>query len=85
MQLTDSLYIQSPPEVHVNAAETLCAVTRNAASPLATKLSSARFGLRYLSYEECFQWQLVLGSLKSFPSLAVSFLEYLIDPILGMK
>ena len=34
---------QSPPEVHANAAETLCAITRNAPSALATKLSSPRF------------------------------------------
>lgn len=32
--------LQNPPEVHANAAETLCAITRNAPSPLATKLSS---------------------------------------------
>ena len=34
---------QSPPEVHANAAETLCAITRNASSTLAVKLSSPRF------------------------------------------
>lgn len=34
--------VQSPPEVHANAAETLCAITRNTPSPLATKLSSPR-------------------------------------------
>lgn len=46
------LFMQSPPEVHANAAETLCAVTRNATSPLAIKLSSVRFDLCYLLYEE---------------------------------
>jgi len=34
---------QNPPEVNANAAETLCAITRNAPSALATKLSSPRF------------------------------------------
>ena len=36
---------QSTPEVHANAAETLCAITRNASSALAIKLSSPRFVL----------------------------------------
>ena len=34
---------QTPPEVQANAAETLCAITRNAPSTLATKLSSPGF------------------------------------------
>ncbi|KAB1226264.1 Serine/threonine-protein phosphatase 6 regulatory subunit 3 [Morella rubra] len=38
--IVDKLSPSSPPEVHANAAETLCAITRNASSPLATKLSS---------------------------------------------
>ncbi|KAJ8430386.1 hypothetical protein Cgig2_032125 [Carnegiea gigantea] len=33
---------QCPPEVQGNAAETLCAITRNMGSPLAAKLSSPR-------------------------------------------
>lgn len=36
---------QCPPEVHANAAETLCAITRNAPSALATKLASPRYAL----------------------------------------
>lgn len=36
------LHGQCPPEVHANAAETLCTVTRNAPSALANKLSSQR-------------------------------------------
>ncbi|KAL8146309.1 hypothetical protein AgCh_004166 [Apium graveolens] len=38
--IVDKLSPSSPPEVHANAAETLCTVTRNAPSPLAAKLSS---------------------------------------------
>ncbi|KAL3653028.1 hypothetical protein CASFOL_002709 [Castilleja foliolosa] len=41
--IVDKLNTSNPPEVHANAAETLCAITRNAPSPLATKLSSPRF------------------------------------------
>ena len=52
MLQTDFSFIQSPPEVHANAAETLCTVTRNAPSPLATKLSSPRFELCYIFYPE---------------------------------
>lgn len=36
-------FVQSSPEVHANAAELLCAITRNTPSPLTTKLSSPRF------------------------------------------
>lgn len=48
--LSDKMFSmdQSPPEVHANAAETLCAITRNAPSALATKLSSPRFIYMYL-------------------------------------
>lgn len=52
MQLTDISFTQSPPEVHANAAETLCTVTRNAPSPLAAKLSSPRFDLFDMFYRE---------------------------------
>lgn len=52
MQLTDFSFIQSPPEVHANAAETLCTVTRNAPSPLAAKLSSPRFDFFYICSRE---------------------------------
>ncbi|KAG5515495.1 hypothetical protein RHGRI_036518 [Rhododendron griersonianum] len=41
--IVDKLCPPSPPEVHANAAETLCAITRNASSTLAAKLSSPRF------------------------------------------
>ncbi|KAG5599042.1 hypothetical protein H5410_030412 [Solanum commersonii] len=41
--IVDKLSPSSPPEVHANAAETLCAITRNTPSPLATKLSSPSF------------------------------------------
>ncbi|KAL3618555.1 hypothetical protein CASFOL_037637 [Castilleja foliolosa] len=41
--IVDKLNTSNPPEVHANAAETLCAITRNASSPLATKLSSPSF------------------------------------------
>ncbi|CAI9105072.1 OLC1v1003921C1 [Oldenlandia corymbosa var. corymbosa] len=41
--IVDKLSPSSSPEVHANAAETLCAITRNAPSPLATKLSSPEY------------------------------------------
>ncbi|KAK8562293.1 hypothetical protein V6N12_010377 [Hibiscus sabdariffa] len=41
--IVDKLSPSCPPEVHANAAETLCAITRNAPSALATKLSSPSF------------------------------------------
>ncbi|PKI63853.1 hypothetical protein CRG98_015736 [Punica granatum] len=41
--IVDKLNPSCTPEVHANAAETLCAITRNAPSALATKLSSQRF------------------------------------------
>ncbi|XP_041990624.1 serine/threonine-protein phosphatase 6 regulatory subunit 3-like isoform X1 [Salvia splendens] len=41
--IVDKLNDANPPEVHANAAETLCAITRNMPSPLATKLSSPGF------------------------------------------
>eukprot|EP00256_Glycine_max_P066379 XP_025980974.1 serine/threonine-protein phosphatase 6 regulatory subunit 3-B isoform X2 [Glycine max] len=42
--------IQSPPEVHANAAETLCTITRNPSSSLAIKLSSPSFVAKILNY-----------------------------------
>lgn len=36
---------QSPPEVHANAAETLCTISRNPTSALAVKISSPRFAI----------------------------------------
>ncbi|CAL5426526.1 unnamed protein product [Camellia sinensis] len=41
---------QSPPEVHANAAETLSAITRNASSTLAAKLSSPSFVARIFDH-----------------------------------
>ncbi|XP_034895951.1 uncharacterized protein [Populus alba] len=41
--IVDKLSPSNPPEVNANAAETLCAITRNAPSALATKLSSPSF------------------------------------------
>ncbi|KAK9280107.1 hypothetical protein L1049_013794 [Liquidambar formosana] len=48
--IVDKLSPSSPPEVHANAAETLCSITRNAPSPLATKLSSPSFVARIFSH-----------------------------------
>ncbi|KAK1398431.1 serine/threonine-protein phosphatase 6 regulatory subunit 3-like [Heracleum sosnowskyi] len=48
--IVDKLSPSSPPEVHANAAETLCAVTRNAPSPLAAKLSSPSFVSRIFDH-----------------------------------
>uniref|UniRef100_A0A6M2F8C8 Uncharacterized protein n=1 Tax=Populus davidiana TaxID=266767 RepID=A0A6M2F8C8_9ROSI len=41
--IVDKLSPSNPPEVNANAAETLCAITRNTPSALATKLSSPSF------------------------------------------
>ncbi|OVA10131.1 SIT4 phosphatase-associated protein family [Macleaya cordata] len=41
--IVDKLNPSSSPEVHANVAETLCAITRNAPSPLSVKLSSPSF------------------------------------------
>ncbi|KAG8655250.1 serine/threonine-protein phosphatase 6 regulatory subunit 3 isoform X2 [Manihot esculenta] len=48
--IVDKLSPSSPPEVHANAAETLCAISRNAPSALATKLSSPSFVSRIFSH-----------------------------------
>lgn len=48
--IVDKLNILSSPEVHANTAETLCAITRNAPSPLFTKLSSSCFVERIFSH-----------------------------------
>ncbi|KAL8141543.1 hypothetical protein V2J09_014575 [Rumex salicifolius] len=48
--IVDKLSSSSPPEVQANAAETLCAITRNAGSSLATKLSSPSFVSRILGH-----------------------------------
>ncbi|KAK4763314.1 hypothetical protein SAY86_009082 [Trapa natans] len=48
--IVDKLNPSCPPEVHANAAETLCAITRNAPSALANKLSSESFVERVFSH-----------------------------------
>ncbi|XP_061353885.1 uncharacterized protein LOC133298577 isoform X2 [Gastrolobium bilobum] len=48
--IVDKLSPSSPPEVHANVAETLCAITRIASSTLAIKLSSPSFVAKILGY-----------------------------------
>ncbi|KAL2332035.1 hypothetical protein Fmac_019616 [Flemingia macrophylla] len=49
--LLASFYLfASPPEVHANAAETLCTITRNPSSTLAIKLSSPSFVAKILDH-----------------------------------
>ncbi|CAI0397868.1 unnamed protein product [Linum tenue] len=48
--IVDKLSPSCTPEVHANAAETLCAITRNTGSALATKLSSPSFVARIFSH-----------------------------------
>ncbi|XP_073146639.1 uncharacterized protein [Henckelia pumila] len=48
--VVDKLNASNTPEVHANAAETLCAITRNAPSPLSIKLSSPSFVARIFSH-----------------------------------
>ncbi|KAF3679971.1 serine/threonine-protein phosphatase 6 regulatory subunit 3 isoform X1 [Capsicum chacoense] len=48
--IVDKLSPSSSPEVHANAAETLCTITQNAPSPLATKLSSPSFVARIFNH-----------------------------------
>ncbi|XVE59091.1 hypothetical protein DITRI_Ditri05aG0017300 [Diplodiscus trichospermus] len=48
--IVDKLSPSCPPEVHANTAETLCAISRNAPSALATKLSSPSFVARIFGH-----------------------------------
>ncbi|KAL0723708.1 hypothetical protein Bca4012_038307 [Brassica carinata] len=48
--IVDKLKASSPPEVQANAAETLCAISRNAPSALATQLSSPGFVARIFGH-----------------------------------
>ncbi|KAK4709308.1 hypothetical protein R3W88_030233 [Solanum pinnatisectum] len=48
--IVDKLSPSCSPEVHANAAESLCAITRNTLSPLATKLSSPSFVARIFGH-----------------------------------
>jgi serine/threonine-protein phosphatase 6 regulatory subunit 3 len=49
-RIVDKLSPSCNSEVHANAAETLCAITRNAPSPLASKLSSPSFVSRIFDH-----------------------------------
>ncbi|KAL8092399.1 uncharacterized protein LOC141689584 isoform X2 [Apium graveolens] len=71
--IIDKLSPSSPPEVHVNAAETLCAVTRNATSPLATKLSSASFVSRI--FDHALEDSQSKSSLVNSLSVCISLLD----------
>ncbi|XP_044473269.1 serine/threonine-protein phosphatase 6 regulatory subunit 3-like isoform X2 [Mangifera indica] len=48
--IVDKLSPSCPPEVHANAAETLCVITRNASSALATRLASPSFVARIFGH-----------------------------------
>lgn len=48
--IVDKLSPSSSPEVHSNTAETLCAITRNTSSPLASKLSTSSFVSRIFGH-----------------------------------
>ncbi|KAI3520522.1 hypothetical protein L1887_09971 [Cichorium endivia] len=48
--IVDKLNPSASPEVHANAAETLCAITRSAPSPLASKLSSSSYVTRIFGH-----------------------------------
>ncbi|CAN1346271.1 Serine/threonine-protein phosphatase 6 regulatory subunit 3 [Linum perenne] len=48
--VVDKLGPSCPPEVHANAAETLCAIARNTGSALAAKLSSPSFVARIFNH-----------------------------------
>ncbi|CAA2987516.1 serine threonine- phosphatase 6 regulatory subunit 3-like isoform X1 [Olea europaea subsp. europaea] len=48
--IVDKLNTSNPPEVHANSAEALCAITRNAPSALATRLSSPSFVARIFDH-----------------------------------
>ncbi|XP_068664556.1 uncharacterized protein [Aristolochia californica] len=48
--IVDKLSPSSPPEVHANASETLCAITRNIPSALKVKISSPSFVERILGF-----------------------------------
>ncbi|XP_010458020.1 PREDICTED: serine/threonine-protein phosphatase 6 regulatory subunit 3-like isoform X2 [Camelina sativa] len=48
--IVDKLKPSSPPEVQANAAETLCAISRNAPSALATQLSSPGYVARIFGH-----------------------------------
>ncbi|XP_043703712.1 serine/threonine-protein phosphatase 6 regulatory subunit 2-like [Telopea speciosissima] len=92
--IVDKLSLSSSPEVHANAAETLCAVTRNAPSALATKLSSPSFVTRIFGHalekpqsKSCFVHSLavcisLLDPKRSPPSTLISSIksQHLYEP-----
>ncbi|KAG5248247.1 serine/threonine-protein phosphatase regulatory [Salix suchowensis] len=63
--IVDKLSPSNPPEVNANAAETLCAITRNAPSALATKLSSPRFTFKIWSCQFTFCLYILLDPKRS--------------------
>ncbi|KAI5666270.1 hypothetical protein M9H77_16123 [Catharanthus roseus] len=71
--IVDKLNTSNPPEVHANAAETLCAITRNAPSPLATKLYSPSFVARIFNHalEDSYSKSALVHSL----SVCISLLD----------
>ncbi|KAK1373602.1 serine/threonine-protein phosphatase 6 regulatory subunit 3-like [Heracleum sosnowskyi] len=71
--IIDKLNPSSRPEVHANAAETLCAVTRNATSPLAIKLSSASFVSRI--FDHALEDSQSKSSLVNSLSVCISLLD----------
>uniref|UniRef100_A0A803N8K9 SIT4 phosphatase-associated family protein n=1 Tax=Chenopodium quinoa TaxID=63459 RepID=A0A803N8K9_CHEQI len=72
--IVDKLSPSCPSEVQANAAETLCAITRNMGSPLAAKLSSPSF------VERIFAHALEDSSTKSCLVHSLSVCISLLDP-----
>ncbi|KAG9445597.1 hypothetical protein H6P81_011725 [Aristolochia fimbriata] len=71
--IVDKLSPSSPPEVHANAAETLCAITRNIPSPLTVKISSPSFVERILGFTV--EGSMSKSSLIYSLSVCISLLE----------
>ncbi|XP_068652841.1 uncharacterized protein [Aristolochia californica] len=71
--IVDKLSPSSPPEVHANAAETLCAITRNIPSALTVKISSPSFVERILSFT--LEGSMSRSSLIYSLSVCISLLE----------
>ncbi|KAI9077081.1 hypothetical protein K1719_040903 [Acacia pycnantha] len=71
--IVDKLSPSSPPEVHANAAETLCTIARNASSALAIKLSSPSFVARILDH--ALEYSQSKSSLICSLSLCISLLD----------
>ncbi|XP_042482545.1 serine/threonine-protein phosphatase 6 regulatory subunit 2-like [Macadamia integrifolia] len=71
--IVDKLNPYSRPEVHANAAETLCAVSRNAPSALATKLLSPSFVTRIFGH--ALEKSQTKSGLVHSLSVCISFLD----------